>query len=204
VATTYPPDDELPLPRAAVRFPIELHTPPGFRPELSSTWPQLPGRLEYVGGTILYLPPCGGIQQAVCADLAGAVGTWVHAHPEFRAGSNEAGMKLGRDVRGADTAIWRRADHGPYTGHFPRVPPVLAVEVASAEETEAHLRAKAQWYLEASVEVVWLVLPESREVVVITADGESRHARGTAVPPHASLPELTPRVDDFFLQLDRG
>jgi Uma2 family endonuclease len=198
-----PHPDCLHLPRAAVRFPVEWGASDAFRPDDPATWPQVEGRLEYVNGRIRYMPPCGGVQQDVASDITGVLLAWVHAHPDFVLGSNEAGMLLGGDVRGADAAIWRRADAGQPTG-FRRTPPLLAVEVAGQDEGETALREKTRWYLEAGVAVVWLVLPESREVVVLTSHGESRQGTGSTLPPHAALPDLTPAVADFFWQIDRG
>jgi hypothetical protein len=47
-------DEGIVLPRRAVRFPIELHRPPGMRVEDPDTWPRVDGRLEYLGGRLLY------------------------------------------------------------------------------------------------------------------------------------------------------
>ena len=49
--------------------------------------------------------------------------------------------------------------------------------------------------------VVWLVLPKSRDVLVVTAGGETRHAAGDCLPPHPALPGLEPAVERFFRQL---
>jgi len=51
------------------------------------------------------------------------------------------------------------------------------------------------------VAVVWLVLPKSRDVLVVTAGGESRHRPGDRLPPHPALPGLEPVVERFFRQL---
>ena len=85
-----------------------------------------------------------------------------------------------------------------------RVAAVLAVEVAGEDEDEPVLRDKAAWYLGAGVQVVWLVLPERREVVVIMAGGDQRWRLGDTLPFDAALPDLTPRVDEFFVQLLAG
>jgi hypothetical protein len=47
-----------------VRFPVELRIE-GFEPLQPGTWPALEGRLEYVGGRLLYIPPCADYQQDV-------------------------------------------------------------------------------------------------------------------------------------------
>ena len=96
-----------------------------------------------------------------------------------------------------------RADVGPYQGGFRCVPPVLAVEVAGRYEGEAQLREKAQWYLGAGVRAVWVVLPRSREVIVVTAVGERRHAPGEPLPADPSLPGLAPMVDELFVQISQ-
>jgi Uma2 family endonuclease len=196
-----PAEATIPVP-ASVRFPVELEPPLGFRPEEAATWPRVEGRLEYLGGRLLFMPPCGATQQGTCVGVVVILGTWGAQRPDFFVGSNEAGVLLGDDARGADAAVWRRETIGPIESKFVRVPPILAVEVAGRDEGEVELRAKAQWYLARGVQVVWVLLPEAREVIVVERHGERRHRRGERLPPHAALPGLEPLVDDFFRQLD--
>jgi Uma2 family endonuclease len=195
-------EETLVVPRA-VRFPVELIPPPGFDPERSETWPVVDGRLEYVDGRLLYMPPCGEMQQFTVADTVGILLAWVRLHPDFLLGTNEAGMRLGEATRGADAAVWRRDSIGAVGKGFARVPPVLAVEVAGAEneETAQSLREKSKWYHDQGVRTVWIVLPESREVLVITSAGECRYRLGEALRPDPSLPDLAPMVEEFFVQL---
>lgn len=79
---------------------------------------------------------------------------------------------------------------------------VFAVEVAGRDETENELKQKARWYLESGVVVVWIVLLPTREIVVVTVGGESRHGRGSVLPPVEALPGLSMQVDRAFRQLD--
>lgn len=185
-----------------VRFPVELRVD-GIEPSVPSTWPTIEGRLEYVGGRLLYMPPCADYQQDVAMDIAFALRSWSEEHHEFIVGGNEAGMKLGGNVRAADVAVWRAADVGERTGRVRSVPPVLAVEVAGEDEEEHVLKDKAQWYLDNGVAVVWLALPESREVLVVTTGGEGRFCRGERLPRSDVLPGLEPEVAALFAQLDR-
>lgn len=196
-------DEQIVLPRA-IRFPVELIPPEGFDEERPERWPRVDGRLEYVEGRLLYLPPCGDEQQDVVADVVITVGAWVRAHREFVLGTNEAGMRLSGTTRAADAAVWRRSDLGSRTGGLRRVPPVLAVEVAALDEPEGALAEKTSWYLSVGVPVVWVVLPAARQVLVTTADGSARFECGSALPAHPALPGLVPRVDDFFVQLSGG
>lgn len=195
--------ETIPVPRA-IRFPVELIPPEGFDPERLETWPRVEGRLEYVDGRLLYMPPGGALQQDTVTDVVATLAAWRRNHPGFVVGTNEAGMILGGNARGADAAVWRRVDLGPYEHKFRRVPPILAVEVAGEDEDETALRDKAAWYLGAGVQVVWIVVPEQREVVLVTATGTQRCRVGESLPPHAALPELTPRVEELFAQISAG
>ena len=85
-----------------------------------------------------------------------------------------------------------------------RVAPVLAVEGGGEDESEADLRDKVRWYLDHEVGHVWLVLPTTREVVVIDRQGETRYTATDRLAAIPSLPDLTPAVRDFFAQLDRA
>jgi len=191
------------LTRADMSFPVEWRAPLGFRPDDPSTWPHVVGRLEYVDGKIQYMPPCGEVQQDVAMDVAALLHRWVRGQPELVVGGNEAGMIVGETVRAADVGVWRRSRAGERPG-FRRTPPVLAVEIAGEDEGEQTLREKAAWYLDVGVAVVWLVLPERREVLVIERDSESRHGKDDTLPSCPALPGLEVEVAAFFWQLDRA
>lgn len=176
-------DDAVVLSRAGVRFPVELR-PTSFVAGDPTTWPDVEGRIEWVGGRLLYMPPCADLQQDVAVDVVHLLRSWSENAPGFVVGGNEAGMKLGEDIRAADAAVWRRADVGPSTGRLRHVPPILAVEVAGQDEDEPALREKASWYINHGVAVVWLVVPERRAIQVLTASNESQHSGADRLPPH--------------------
>lgn len=189
------------IPRA-VRFPIELVPPAGFDAARPQTWPSVAGRLEWVDGRLLYMPPCGERQQAAVTDVVITLGTWVRQHPEFVLGTNEAGMRLGGATRAADAALWRRSDFG-FAGDLARRPPLLAVEVGGADETEKQLCDKADWYHGVGVPVVWIVLPDTGEVIVSSQGQRQRFAADQRLPTHPELPELSVAASEFFLQQTR-
>ncbi len=195
-------DDVIRIPRSSVHLPMELREPDRFEPTRPETWPRVDGRLEYVGGRLLYMPPCGDVQQDVAATVVAVLYRWVRDHREFIVAGNEAGMLLGEDARGADAAIWRRREAEPRTGGFRRTPPVLAVEVAGRDEDELALREKAAWYLAAGVQLVWLVLPDSRELVELVQGQEQRLTASEEITGRASLPGLSLLVSELFEQLD--
>jgi len=192
---------EMVLVPRTTRFPVEVAPSPGFVPEDPSTWPEFPGRFEYVAGRLLYMPPCGGTQGRVVISAARIVDEWVDEHSDFVAGTGEAGMLLDGDVRGADAAVWRRVDLDGAGSGFPRVPPVLVVEVAGQDEAEAKLRDKAKWYLANGVALIWLVFPSSRQVAVLRRGGEGRYRVGERLPEDPELPGLSPEVARFFRRL---
>jgi Uma2 family endonuclease len=196
-------DDAIVFRQTGVRFPVELR-PVGFEPDELASWPEVEGRLEWIDGRLTYMPPCADLQQDTAVDVVHILRTWSERETGFVVGGNEAGMKLGKDVRAADAAVWRRADVGPSTGRLRQVPPLLAVEVAGQDEEEPVLREKAGWYLKHGVCVVWIVLPDPRQVLVLTAAAEARYGRGMSLPEVAVLPGLAPTVDRFFWQIDRA
>jgi Uma2 family endonuclease len=193
-------DDVMQVP-SSVLLPIELAPPPEFDPARPETWPRVEGRLEWVGERLLWMPPCGVRQFTRVWDVVGAIDAWLRLHPEFVGGTNEVGLLLDGDVRAPDVAVFRTGDVDGSSRGFARLAPVLAVEVSGAQENETSLREKARWYLAKGSEVVWLVLADSTEVIVLTAAGERRCGLDDVMPEHPSLPGLTPRVGEFFRNL---
>lgn len=184
------------VPRNAVRFPLPMPEPPGFDPGQPETWPKVPGRLEYVGGRLLFTPPCGQPQQRIAISVAVSLGNWQLAHPEFVVGGNEAGILLGGETRGADAAVFRAT---PATPGYARTAPVLAVEITGEDEELDVLLTKAEWYLGHGVAIVWIVDPPSRTVTIVTSAG--RVDVTDRIPESPLLPGLSPLVADFFRQL---
>lgn len=147
------------------------------------------------------MPPCGYRQGATVGDVVGVLSNWARMHPDFGYGTNEPGFRLGEDVRAADAAVWRRSDADPRWPGLNVSLPILAVEVGGRDEPAAMLREKAQFYLSHGVLVVWLVLPEECQVVVLTRDGDATFRPGEVLPAHPALPDLSPRVDDLLRQV---
>lgn len=188
--------DVIVVPRIALRLPVALPLPDGFDVARPSTWPPITGRLEFVGGRLEYMPPCGEVQRRTAADVLTELNLWRRSHTEFVVGGNEAGMLLDGEVRAADAAVWSAA---PAHDGFARTPPLLAVEVAGVHDTVDLLRDKARWYLDHGVTTVWIVVPQTRSAIVITRSGEATSSG--RMPEPDELPGLSPIVADFFRQI---
>lgn len=189
------------VPRAAVTLPLPLPVPAGFDASDPASWPLCKGRLEYVGGRLLFMAPSGGLQQQTASDLMVELGLWAREHTDFVVGGNEAGMLLGGEVRAADGAVWRRAEIGAAEHRLPTVAPVLAAEIAGRDEGVELLREKARWYLDHGVEIVWLLFPADRSARVITRAGVVDVAPGGTMPADARLPGLAPTLANLFRQV---
>lgn len=187
--------DMIPVPSVSVRFPLAMPKPRGFKAADPQTWPSIPGLLEFVEGELLYMPPCGEEQSAVAAFVTTELTLWARKHPGFEVGSSEAGILIDGDVRGADASIWKVSGK-PRSKEFRRSAPLLAVEVQGKYETLESMREKADWYLEHGTTTVWLVVPDSKLVLVITANGEKRAKE--RLPAPAGLSGLTPLVSDLL------
>src|SRR5207247_1788368 len=112
------PDSETIRVPASVRFPVELEPPEGFRPEEPASWPRIDGRLEWVGGRLLYMPPCGAVQQGVSVGVVTILGKWGEEHPEFFVGGNEAVMILCKVDRCSAGVVRRRESMLPYSATY--------------------------------------------------------------------------------------
>jgi len=140
---------------------------------------------------ILSMPPYGSAREDTVVDVVVTLGGWVGTHPELVLGSPHAFA----------AAIWRRQDLAEYTGGLRRVPPLLTVEVAAADETESERRESAACLLDAGVGVVWLVLPEASSVVVIAPQMTRRFGVGEVLPEPPGLSGLSPPVGELLRQV---
>jgi Uma2 family endonuclease len=116
----------------------------------------------------------------------------------------ESGFILGRNpdtVRSPDV-FYVRAERIPTTGipeGFWEVPPDLAVEVVSPSESAADVRDKVRDYLSAGTQLVWIIYPRSREVMVHTPDGLAKtYSEGDELAGFEVLPNFTCVVASLF------
>lgn len=106
-----------------------------------------------------------------------------------------------RKVRKPDVSFLRRGrfpDERIPDGHV-MIPPDLAVEVISPNDTAYEVDAKVLDYLAAEVPLVWVVNPQTRTVHVYRAEGSVERLREEdELTAPDLLPELRCRVVDLF------
>lgn len=107
-------------------------------------------------------------------------------------------------VRKPDASFVRRErlPEGPPAHGFLRVPPDMAAEVLSPNELAYDLDRKVQEYLDAGVQLVWIVNPETRTARVHRADGS---ITGLREPDELTGEEIIPgfrcRIADLFREI---
>lgn len=83
-------------------------------------------------------------------------------------------------------------------GHIPVVPD-LAVEIVSPNDLFSEVQVKVEEYLEAGVQMVWVIDPDTRTVVEYRLSGEVRRLRATDnLSGGEVLPEFQCSVADLF------
>jgi Uma2 family endonuclease len=127
---------------------------------------------ELVRGRIETMPPPQGRHGIICSKIDRRLGTFVETNQLGWVTANDAGVILGQDpdtVRGPDIAYYSRQRVPEVPDGYFLVPPDLAVEVVSPNDTHTRVQTKVREYLRASVPLVWVVDPEGRTVTVYRA-----------------------------------
>jgi Uma2 family endonuclease len=105
-----------------------------------------------------------------------------------------------RKVRKPDVSLIRRGrlpDERVPAGHL-RIPPDLAVEVVSPNDTVYEVDTKVKEYLDAGVPLVWVVNPETQTVLVYRGDSVERLGEQDELTAPELIPALRCRVGDLF------
>ncbi|MGD9856331.1 MAG: Uma2 family endonuclease [Planctomycetaceae bacterium] len=83
-------------------------------------------------------------------------------------------------------------------GHI-RIPPDLAIEVVSPQDAFSEVQAKVDQYLDAGVQLVWVIDPETRKVSVWRQDGSTAVLRASqTLCGEDVVPDFTCSVADLF------
>jgi Uma2 family endonuclease len=134
---------------------------------------------ELVDGRLVRMSPTGGEHGLISMRLLGAVYRFVDENHLGEVFPGETGFWISTEdepntVLAPDLAFVRagQADQARTQG-YPRMAPDLVAEVASPSQRRSEMRAKAQRWLDAGVEIVWVVLPTARGVEVFRSGAQS-------------------------------
>ncbi len=133
----------------------------------------LEGAWELVDGEMVEVTPSANRSGWISGRVFSRLEQFVDFKKIGWAFPTETGFVLFNDratVRSPDAAFVRRDRLPELTDHFVPIPPDFAVEVLSPSDRLADALAKVAMYLQAGVELVWLVDPAARTVTVFRPD----------------------------------
>ena len=106
----------------------------------------------------------------------------------------------GEEFRLPDVAYWR--PEKPRRDGDVMLPPTLAIEIRSPDDTMAEQREKCRYFRQYGVDVCWLFDPTTRTVEVFEGDVDGVLRGTNDILTSALLPGIRLRVGDVFSVLD--
>ena len=167
--------------------------------------PDEPGcRQELIRGEVVTMSLAGGLHGKVASKILRLVGNHVVADRLGETYAAETGFIVERNpdtVRGADVAFVGNERLALITNPKKHIPfgPDLTVEVLSPNDRDDEVEDKVQLWLAAGSQLVWVVDPEARIVVVYRPGAEPVTLReDEEIDGGDVLPGFRCRVADFF------
>jgi Uma2 family endonuclease len=168
--------------------------------EFAKTGPETDG-CELIRGEIVKMPPPGDQHGKVCMKVGFILMTYTNALGRGTVLGNDAGIITRRDpdsVRGVDIAVFLNPEWEAPEG-YTTVPPDLAVEVRSPEQSWTAIADKLAEYLRMGVRLVWVIDPRRCRVTVFRPDEEpTTFAAENELAGGEVLPQFRCRVAEFF------
>ena len=157
---------------------------------------------ELIEGEVFAMPPTGLSHGFVSRRVVSQLGDFADQHQLGDVVGAETGFQLSETtVRAADAAFISNEKLATVTDpeKFAPFAPDLAVEIVSPNESAYEIRQKVRAYLEAGTALVWVIYPDSREVIVHYPDGTAKTASEDGTLDGGDvLPGLAIRVADLF------
>ncbi|CUS04735.2 conserved protein of unknown function [Candidatus Promineifilum breve] len=179
-----------------VRFrPLYAMTPDEFF-ELSLLNPDL--KIELTSeGEIVFMSPSGTETGALNAQIILALGRWASEDKSGVFFDSSAGFTLPNKAVRAPDASWVRREK--WTALSPRqrqrfapLCPDFVIEVASPSDRQKDLQAKMDEYIANGAQLGWLILPETRQVMVYRPGQDMQlHSDVDAIAADPELPGFT-------------
>lgn len=160
------------------------------------------GPCELVDGTIVTMTPTGAAHGKIEVRLARLLDEYVEKSGIGWVLSGEVGIVTKRNpdrVRGVDLAFLSREQASNIPDGFLTVAPELVVEIVSPNDRWTDIREKIDEYFAIRVKQVWIVEPQSRQILVYTSPTEAvRYRTGDILPAAHALSGLEIVVDRIF------
>ena len=107
-----------------------------------------------------------------------------------------------RDSRAPDLSFILKERLPQDLAHFLPMAPDLAVEILSPDDPFARIMEKVEAYLQQGVQIVWIVIPDTPEVLVCTSQGKYSVRDQLTVP--GLLPGFELQVSEIFAGLQKN
>ena len=138
---------------------------------------------ELVEGVPTEMSPSADIHGKLAARILIHLGVYVEENDLGEVRAAETGFILKRDpdtVRAADASFIakKRLVEISDDEAFTSIPPDLAAEVVSKDDSANEVQAKVQDYLQAGIRLIWIVYPKQQIVIVYYPDGRAETLSG--------------------------
>ncbi len=162
-------------------------------------------RYELVAGELHEMPPAGGEHGYVGGRALRRLGRFLDQNRDVGGDlfAAETGFRIARNpdtVRAPDVAYVSaaRLPQARVSG-YPDMAPDLVVEVVSPHDTASEVQGKAEAWLRAGVQIVWVLYPTTRSAMVYKADGSVQLLHeGDSIQGEAVLPGFACRLSELF------
>ncbi len=160
-------------------------------------------RYELVDGELRTMTPSAGEHGVIASRLDRRVATWVETQHLGLVFGAETGFRIRTDpdtVRAPDLAFIRGeriSDPSVLQSYVPIVPDLVA-EVISPNDRYTEVDAKVAEWLDAGVELVWVINPRRRTVAVHSPGGILLRTEADELTGGTVLPGFACRVAELF------
>ena len=175
-----------------------------FTAEELERLPSNGNRLELVRGKVYEMAPAGGRHGYVAMNVSLPLGVYVRTNALGYIFTAETGFIIHRNpdtVRAPDVAFVSRSRvqvHDIPDG-FIELAPDLAVEVVSPGDSSREVVEKVEDWLQAGVQLVWVIHPSSHSAVIHRSNGDVRELNADdSLDGEDVVPGFSCRVGDLF------
>jgi Uma2 family endonuclease len=158
---------------------------------------------ELVRGEVIEVSRPTRIHGRVCINTGFELEKYARKRKKGYVVSNDSGVILENDpdtVRGPDVAWYEDVfDFEALPKKWGDIPPRLAVEVLSPNDTARYITEKITDYLDNGVELVWVIEPEMRSVTIYSKTGIKKLTEKDTLTGNDVLPGFRCKVADLFV-----